>query len=170
MKYAALLLTLAALFGMVIALTRLSTLEDRVRAAERNQGTGTAAAAAPAPEVAIYMGRIQVYMHKLYWAGMAKNLPLADFYRHEIKEVMEEVAQASIVEDGIDVSAKMNVYGIRTIDGMKAALKEQGLEGFGAQYDLLVNTCNTCHRETGHPMIQVQVPTENRYTDQVFVP
>jgi hypothetical protein len=169
MKYAALLLTLAALFGMVIALTRLSTLEDRVRAAERNQGTG-AVSAAPAPEVAIYMGRIQVYMHKLYWAGMAKNLPLADFYRHEIKEVMEEVAKASIVEDGIDVSAKMDVYGIRTIDGMKAALKEQGLEGFGAQYDLLVNTCNTCHRETGHPMIQVQVPTENRYTDQVFVP
>jgi len=169
MKYGTLLVTLAALFGLVIALTRLSTLEDRVRAAERNQGTALAAAA-PEPEVAVYMGRIQVYMHKLYWAGMAQNLPLADFYRHEIKEVMEEVAKAGIVDDGIDVSAKMNVYGIRTIDGMKASLKEKGLEGFSTQYTELVNTCNTCHRETGHPMIQVQVPLENRYTDQVFVP
>ncbi|MBK9289596.1 MAG: hypothetical protein IPN38_18470 [Flavobacteriales bacterium] len=173
MKHVHTLLTILVLAGLVIAMTRIGTLESRLRAAENVQGRPTPLVqAAPAPdfEVAIYMGRIQVYMHKLYWAGMAKNLPLAEFYRHEIKEVMEEVAKAGVVEDGINVSEKMSLYGIRTIDGMKAHFKEKGLEGFTEQYAGLVNTCNTCHRETGHPMIQVQVPMENRYTDQVFVP
>ena len=174
MKHVPTFLTILALAGLVIAMTRIGTLEARLRTAENAQGRPTplVQAAAPAPdfEVAIYMGRIQVYMHKLYWAGMAKNQPLADFYRHEIKEVMEEVAKAGVVEDGINVSDKMNLYGITTIDGMKAHFKEKGLEGFNEQYVGLVNTCNTCHRETGHPMIQVQVPLENRYTDQVFVP
>ncbi len=173
MKHVPILLTILALAGLVIAMTRISTLESRLRAADNAQGRPTPLVqAAPAPdfEVAIHMGRIQTYMHKLHWAGMAKNQPLVDFYRHEIKEVMEEVAKAGVVEDGINVSEKMSLYGIRTIDGMKTHFKEKGLEGFSEQYAGLVNTCNTCHRETGHPMIQVQVPLENRYTDQVFVP
>jgi cytochrome c553 len=53
---------------------------------------------------------------------------------------------------------------------MKTHLKEKGVEGFSGVYNDLVNACNTCHKATGHGMVQVQVPAENRYTDQVFVP
>lgn len=167
MKNGSLFLTLAAVIGLVIAMVRLGQLDARVR--ELSKATPVAVAA-PDPEVAVYMARIQVYMHKLYWAGMAQNVPLADFYRHEIKEVMAEVAKAGIVDEGVNVSAMMSSTGIPAVDAMKTHLQEKGVEGFAGVYNGLVDACNTCHKATGHGMIQVQVPSENRYTDQVFVP
>jgi hypothetical protein len=171
MKNGTTLLVLAALCGVVIAMVHVSKLETRLLALEKG-GAASAAAAAPAQpvEVAVHMARIQVYMHKLYWAGMAQNVALADFYRHEIKEVMEEVVKAGVKEDGVDISAMMSATGIQAIDAMKAHLKEKGLDGFRQQYDSLLEGCNSCHAASGHAMVRIQVPTENRYSDQVFTP
>lgn len=172
MKNGTTLLVLAALCGVVIAMVHLSKLEARLLALEKGTTASTAVATtATGPvEIAVHMARIQVYMHKLYWAGMAQNVPLADFYRHEIKEVMEEVAKAGIKEDGVDISAMMNATGIPAIDAMKAHLKDKGVAGFREQYDALIGACNSCHTASGHGMVRIQVPLENRYSDQAFTP
>ncbi|MBL8002896.1 MAG: hypothetical protein JNL05_13150 [Flavobacteriales bacterium] len=166
MKNVPLFVTLAAIGGLVIAMVHLGRLEARVNELAAKGGTAPVAE----PEVAVHMARIQVYMDKLYWAGMAGNRELADFYRHEIKEVMEVVAGAGIVEDGIDVSANMRTIGIQAIDAMKMHLKEKGLDGFRDQYGALVVACNGCHAASAHAMIRVQEPTENRFTGQAFTP
>ncbi len=169
MRNGSIFLTMAAVLGLVIAMVRMGKLDAKVRALESGSAA-SATAAAPAPEIAVYMARIQVYMHKLYWAGMAQNVPLADFYRHEINEVMEELARAGIVEDGLNISGNMAQIGLPAIEAMKAHLKEQGLVDFRARYEELATACNNCHAASGHAIIRVQVPLENRYTDQVFTP
>ena len=156
----------AAVFFLMV---RLDRLEKRIGASNKANGTVVPGATASKPEVAVYMGRIQVFANKLWSAGKAGNLPLADFYRHEMKEAMEELVSAGIVDDGVNVSEKMEVYGIRTLDALKAELKTNGLKDFDGQYATLVNTCNSCHAECGKAFIEMRVPTYTRYDDQVFL-
>ena len=51
-------------------------------------------------EVAVLMQRFQWNVNKLYFAGMANNKPLANFYLHELEESMEELAEHPIEENG----------------------------------------------------------------------
>jgi len=110
-------------------------------------------------EVAVYMGRIQQYTHKLWAAGTAGNLPLANFYMHEIDEAMEDLELANIDDDGVPVSMHMKTYGLKTVDAFAAELKANGLKDFNGQFETLVNTCNSCHDKCGYPFIHVSLPT-----------
>jgi len=112
--------TLIALIAVVILMLRLGRVEKELRTMKQ---AGAAATAAATPEVAVYMERIQAFSNKLWSAGKAGNLPLAEFYRHEMKEAMEELAKAGIVDDGVNVSEQMEQHGIRTLDRMKAELR-----------------------------------------------
>lgn len=119
-------------------------------------------------EVAHHMARIQHHAEKLWWAGQAGNLELAKFYRHEIKEEMEVIADGNVVDDGVPVSDHMKVYGVRAIDALKEQLATDGLKDFDDRYMALIATCNTCHRVTGHPELRMRAPTENRFSGQDF--
>jgi hypothetical protein len=83
---------------------------------------------------------------------------------------MEEVARAGVLDDGVDVSGRMEAYGLRTIEAMKQELKTNGLKDFDSQFRSLISTCNTCHKECNKPYLVVQVPTYTRYDDQDFAP
>lgn len=159
----------------IIALLGVVVLASRMRREASAEAAGAdarqpAAPAAPGVEVAHHMNRIQAYAEKLWWAGDAGNLPLARFYRHEIKEEMEAVATAGIVDEGAAVSELMQVYGIRSIDAMKELLATGGLKDFRSGYESLILACNSCHAASGHPEIVVAAPTANRFTGQVFAP
>jgi len=156
-----------ALCGVFVLFVR--DRRDTSRTATPALPPGVAASTAPV-EVAHHMARIQVHAEKLWWAGEAGNLELAKFYRHEIKEEMEVVAEAGIVEDGIKVSENMQVYGIRSIEAMKELLATSGLDGFHTGYETLVQSCNSCHAASGHSEIVIGVPTQNRFTGQIFTP
>lgn len=159
--------TLIALIAVVILMVRLGRVEKELRTMKQ---AGAAATAAATPEVAVYMERIQAFNNKLWSAGKAGNLPLAEFYRHEMKEAMEELAKAGIVDDGVNVSEEMERHGIRTLDAMKAELRTNGLAHFDQLHATLINTCNTCHAACGKPYIRVKSPTYTRYDDQDFFP
>jgi hypothetical protein len=164
------ILAIAALVGVFVLFVRQNSLqEDLKKGAKPGAVTVTTATPAAVPiEVAHYMGRIQHHAEKLWWAGQAGNLELAKFYRHEIKEEMEVVANGSVVDDGVPVSDHMKVYGIRSIDALKEQLAADGLKDFNDRYEALITACNSCHRVTGHPELHMRIPTENRFTGQDF--
>ena len=165
------LLAALALAGVFVVFVRQNSLQ---RDLEKQGGPrtvttvpGAPAAAAPV-EVAHHMARIQHHAEKLWWAGQAGNLELAKFYRHEIKEEMEVVANGNVVDDGVPVSDHMKVYGIRAIDALKEQFATDGLKDFNDRYEALITTCNSCHRVTGHPQLHMRVPSINRFTGQDF--
>jgi hypothetical protein len=121
-------------------------------------------------EVAVAMGRIQQYTHKLWWAGQGGNVPLVQFYLHEIEEAMEEVAEAGVVDEDVEVSAQMLQYGPPIVEAFADKVRTSGLTDFAQQYDVLMSTCNSCHMATKHPYLRVQVPSLSRFSDQVFTP
>ncbi|MBK9537507.1 MAG: hypothetical protein IPO12_01945 [Flavobacteriales bacterium] len=115
MKPSVIFAVLGALAVIAVLMHRMNTLEKRLTVLANSKGAQPIAAAAPvAPEVevAVYMGRIQSHARKLWAAGSAGNLPLAEFYRHELKEEMEAVADGNIMDGTVPVSTYMKTYGI----------------------------------------------------------
>lgn len=160
-----------ALVGVFVVFVRQNKLQDEMKGRSgQDRATVITAATATKPpvEVAHYMARIQQHAEKLWWAGQEGNLELAKFYRHEIKEEMEAVADGGVVDDGVPVSEHMKVYGIRAADALKEQLATDGLKDFDDHYEALILACNSCHKVTGHPELRMRVPAENRFTGQDF--
>lgn len=130
-------------------------------------GVATPAAAAEV-ELAALMLRMQIHMDKLYWAGKAKNWPLAAFYTHEIEETLEEITKAKIVEDGVNVSALAGPMLGGAVSTVENTIKAK--TGFETAYVATVNACNGCHAAAKHPFIQIQVPLRPMFTNQKFTP
>lgn len=164
------LIAIAAVIGVLLLFTKVVDLQQEV--VRLKEGAAIAGASsvpkAGTVEVAHNMNRIQNYAHKLWWAGRGGDIELARFYRHEIKEEMEEVANAGIVDKGIPVSEHMKVYGIRAIDVLKEQLATDSLKDFETRYLALIDACNACHQSSGHPELRMQVPATNRFPEQVF--
>lgn len=116
------------------------------------------------------MGRMQVYADKLYFAGKAGNSALVEFYLHEIEEVMEEIAEAEITDEGHDISNYMKQMGLSTHEGLETSKVLLDVAGFDQAYLTLVNACNGCHAVTDHAMIKIQVPERPALTNQNYLP
>lgn len=121
-------------------------------------------------ELAVVMGRIQRFHQKFWLSVRAGNTELTRFYLHELEEGMEEIAEAGVMEDGIDVSANMRTYGLKVIEQLEDVLEKEGVRALEQQADLLVNSCNSCHKVSGYGMVMIQVPEDVRFPDQVFDP
>lgn len=119
-------------------------------------------------ELSSLMLRQQIHMDKLYWAGKAKNWPLAAFYAHELHETLETITKAKIVDEGVNVSALANPMLAGALGGLASAVKNK--RGFVAAYEATVQACNGCHTATKHAYIRIQVPTRPIFTNQVYAP
>jgi len=84
--------------------------------------------------------------------------------------VMEEIVDAAIVDDGVDVSRNMRMMGLPAVEALEKLLKEQGVEAMLAQGGLLVNACNNCHTVSGYGFIRIQEPATVVFPDQEFRP
>ena len=166
MQRLSLIAAVAALAAVFYLMVRLGNTEKELAGMKAAAATTTPAKVGGSEgaeevelEVAVYMGRIQQYAHKLWAAGTADNLLMAKFYLHEIDEAMEDLEHANIDDDGVPVSVHMKTYGINTVDAFADDMKANGLKDFEGQFSLLVNTCNSCHDKCGYPFLHIAVPT-----------
>ena len=163
-------LVLLALAGIVMLFVKIGQLEDTVLAMQQEPMVAQKVSVetddeghdeeGEEEEVAVYMSRMHLYAQKLWAAGNAGDLELARFYQHEVEEVMEEVGNAGIIHDSIDVSAQMKVYGIPAIERLEHDFDTKGLDGFASAYDALIGNCNACHAVTDHDFIRIVVPVQ----------
>jgi hypothetical protein len=125
-------------------------------------------AACSTPDLVADMGRLQVYMEKLWYAGEAMNHDLVKFYRHEIEEVLEDLAAAEITEDGHDVSLRIRQMALPVIEAWETRGQDSDVEAFETSYLELMNACNTCHQVTDHGYIRVARPVMGMPINQLF--
>ena len=119
------------------------------------------------PELAIYMGRLQLYMNKLYFAGINQNDALAAFYIHELEEALEEIVAAKIVDEGIDISMNTQLFGLNQLENFEKQIENKSTD-FNDAYALLVKSCNNCHAVSKHPFIVIKEPTNPVFDNQVY--
>lgn len=116
------------------------------------------------PETAEMMNSIQRYHLKLWFAGQNENWDLADFELHELEEVFEDMEVFKANKDYIPLLPM--IY--PPIENLEETIKAKDKNRFEEGFIQLTNTCNTCHKNTGHPYIKIQIPETNPYSNQSF--
>lgn len=118
-------------------------------------------------EIADHMAKLQRYHHKLFLSGKSNNLDLISFYLHEMEEVMEEIAEEEIIEEGIDISANMKNFGLGQVEKFETQIKTEGFV-FESAFNDLTAACNSCHQACKEPQIRIITPTDNPFSNQDF--
>lgn len=109
------------------------------------------------------MSFMQHFSTKLYYAGAEENWELADFYSHELEETAEDVFDANFEHHGHDVSNLIETMLYPAIERVEEAIDAEDVELFKNNYQTLINSCNACHKATGHPYLEMKTPESNPY-------
>jgi len=172
MKKKAVVLLSVALFIVVLqqscgtnADPNITILQAKVEALEKRLAENEEAEEV---EIAPYMARLQRYAQNLYYSGKAENKELASFYIHEMEEIMEELVEFGIYEDGIDISKNMSTFGIGALTGFEGNFAESNFKYFDDRYTSLISSCNACHQATGKEVIVLETPALPAPSGQVF--
>jgi hypothetical protein len=119
---------------------------------------------APAsPGLGEMMALQQMRHLKLWFAGRARNWPLADYQVDELKEGFEDVTKllgGDTVEKAVG----------EQIAAVEKAIDAKDRRAFTAAFDKLTAGCNGCHKSLNHGYIVIQRPAAMPYSNQSFAP
>ncbi len=116
----------------------------------------------------LLMHNMQYYVHKLGLAIDAGNRPLADFYAHEVEEIITVVGSIDRHE-GVAIKPIFASALPPAFAALEDALGTGDAAKLGTAYDRLLDGCNACHRGAGRPQIVIRRSHINPYP-QEFAP
>ena len=109
------------------------------------------------------MSALQYFMHKAGLSIRGGELELADFYLHEIEEVLEEVAEIESY-DGQPVGQLSTAMLGPSFHELEEAVDSGNPEAALSAYQVVIQTCNACHVVTQFGFIEIaDRSTENPY-------
>jgi hypothetical protein len=115
------------------------------------------------------MTALQTHTHKLQLSLEAGNGRLADFYLHEMEELLEEIGEIEEY-DGYPVGQLASAMLEPAMEALEAAVDDGDIAAAaGAPFDALLNACNACHTATEHGFIVIARNSSNPYL-QSFEP
>ena len=118
------------------------------------------------PGLGEFMLGIQEHHAKLWFAGINKNWPLADFEVHEIGETIDDIRQYC--------TDRPEVKNIGMIDpgiaSIKKAIQQKDQELFKKGFAELTGNCNACHKDNNHGFNVIIIPTGLPVQNQNFKP
>ena len=109
------------------------------------------------------MSALQVFMHKAGLSIRGGSLELADFYLHEIEEVLDEVAKIESY-DGQPVGQLSGAMLGPSFHELEEAVDSGNPEAALSAYQVVIEACNSCHVATQFGIIKIEDrSTENPY-------
>ena len=126
----------------------------------------------PVPGLGDLMLAQQARHAKLWWAGQAKNWPLAQYEVDELTAGFDQVVQwhPKYKKSPIDPKDAVPVMATVQLAGVTEAIAKKDAAAFATAYDDLTNSCNACHTATDYPLIVIKRPATNAFGNQEFGP
>ncbi len=123
---------------------------------------------AQADDVALIntMSALQYFTHKTSLAIDAENAPLAEFYSHELEEILEKLATVSSYH-GQPIAKLTEALLHPSFERLEAAIKQQQWQQSSQALDTMIDSCNQCHQATQHGFIHIERQSHNPYF-QIF--
>lgn len=116
------------------------------------------------PGLGEFMSSIQVHHAKLWFAGTNENWKLADFEIHEIIEAVDDIQQYNT-----DRAESKDIVMLKpALDSIVHAIDAQNESLFEADFVLLTNTCNNCHKAVNFDFNVVKIPDAPPFSNQEF--
>lgn len=110
-----------------------------------------------------HMSFISRYTQKLYFAGEAENWELADIYSHEIEEISAGIVSRGEMHDGINISELIDSMLLPQIEQLEEAIDSGDREMFLDRYNVMIQSCNSCHEASDYGAVKVTIPDVNPY-------
>ena len=140
-------------------------------ATEQVSGTEEPATTPEAPaetiELAKLMGDMQRHSVKLGFAIQGENQPLAEFYLHELHEVLEEL-EAVEEHEGMPIGGPAKVILDPALAELDARLDAASWGDAWTAYEATIEACNRCHLATEHDFIRILPASGTPPFNQVF--
>lgn len=116
-------------------------------------------------ELVKMMSALQYFTHKTTLAIDAKNPELANFYAHELEEIIEELEE---VESYHNQPIASYVKGILepSFETLEDQIKDADWKESSTAMDALIDSCNQCHQATQHGFIIIERRVDNPYFQQ----
>ncbi len=118
-------------------------------------------------ELARLMGEAQRHCAKLGYSIEGRNLPLSQFYLHELEEVFGEVFVLK-EHDGMPIGDPAAVIMRPLLVDLQERMPEASWPQTEASYRSLIAGCNRCHTATEHPFIEILPATGPALFNQRF--
>lgn len=124
----------------------------------------------PVPGLGELMLAQQARHAKLWFAGQAKNWPLAQFEVDELSAGFDQVVQwhPKYQKSPVDPKDAVPVMAMVQLAGVTDAIAKKDPAAFATAYDDLTNSCNACHTATEYPLIVIKRPSTNAFSNQEF--
>jgi hypothetical protein len=122
------------------------------------------------PGLEWFMNLIQVEHAKLWYAGEARNWPLAGYQLAEIKEIMGDVQDLVPVYRSLPFADMMDAVVTGPIVDLEKAIEAKDARAFTTAYDKLSAACNACHLAVDHEFIIIRRPQSGGFPNQDFRP
>src|SRR5262245_17308430 len=98
------------------------------------------------PGLEQFMNVILVEHNKLWFAGQARNWPLAAYELGEIKEVMSDVQDHIPTFKNLPLADMLDAVITKEVASLEKAIDAKNFKTFAAGYDQLTAACNACHQ------------------------
>ena len=122
------------------------------------------------PGLEQFMNIIQAEHAKLWYAGSARNWPLAAYQLGEIKEVMSDVQDIVPTFKSLPLAQMLDAVITGPIAELEKALDAKDSAKFAGSYDKLTAACNSCHQATGMGFVVIRRPLQPGFPNQDFAP
>lgn len=109
-----------------------------------------------------HMGTMQYMAHKAGLSIDARNQPLADFYVHEIEEIIEELETVQSF-DGHPIGELVESMLLPGFENLEGAVKSGDWEAATQRFDDMLSACNSCHETTAHAYVRIQRSRSNPF-------
>lgn len=101
------------------------------------------------------MAKFQRFMHKAGNALHADNLQLADFYLHEVEEVLEEVEEIRAYDNHPIGEMAQRIFE-PALEQLEDAVDTGNQQTALTAYNAAIDKCNECHKSTHHGYIVIE--------------
>jgi hypothetical protein len=107
---------------------------------------------------------------RLYYAGQAKNWPLAAFQANELRGALARIGRTIPNYRNTNVDTAVASMFADKLAAVSDAIKAADAAQFQAAYRTMTAACNDCHKGLEHPFLVIKVPEGGIFPDQDFRP
>ena len=116
-----------------------------------------------APSASVAMADVSFHWSMLWFAGQAKNWPLANYYYSEARNHVRWLIRINPMPKGpdgmpVDLKGIFDAIDTSTFAAVKAAIDKKDGAQFPVVYKAALESCYSCHKSVGRPYLRPQIP------------
>ena len=117
-----------------------------------------------APSASVAMADVGFHWSNLWFAGQARNWPLATYYYSEARNHVLWLIRINPTPKGpdgmpVDLKGIFDAIDSSTFAAVKAAIGKKDSAQFAVVYRAALESCYSCHKSVGRPYLRPQIPT-----------